>query len=159
MDLETRQHIRQMYRDWMPKLEKDYSRHDPYAGGWINLIRFTPIEKNVWADIRFIGLPFLPQFPVGPFFIDFADPFKKIGIEVDGKQWHENKAKDDLRQRWLEERGWEIYRILGRQTYGSPEDDDEDYDMCDDEENEEDESVDLESSEGILRKIKKDRYE
>ncbi len=78
---------------------------------------FSPIEKNVWHDIRTIGLPLYPQFPVKQYFIDFADPIKKIGIEVDGKKWHSDLEKDQQRQREIEHEGWEIYRIDGKDTF------------------------------------------
>jgi len=38
----------------------------------------SPIEFNVWSDIRSNGLMFYPQFPVLNYFIDFADPIRKI---------------------------------------------------------------------------------
>jgi very-short-patch-repair endonuclease len=43
-----------------------------------------------------------PQFPVGPYFLDFADPVKKLGIEVDSRRYHEDRAKDRLREQHLE---------------------------------------------------------
>lgn len=45
-------------------------RINPY---WLNW-DFTPIERELWNDIRGKGLPFYPQIPVGPYFLDFGDP-------------------------------------------------------------------------------------
>ncbi len=101
-------------------MRKNYSRWRentcPYRYfDWSNI--FTPIEDNVWADIRYLGLKFYPQFPVGRFFIDFADPVNKIGIEVDGVAWHLDKEKDERRTAILNKFGWRIIRIKGRDTY------------------------------------------
>lgn len=103
--------IRESYKNWKP-------RSDPYGYfNWFNV--FTPIEYNVWCDIRYWCIPFYPQYPVDKYFIDFADPIKKIGIEVDGKEYHQNFEKDFKRQQEIENLGWEIYRINGRDTYGN----------------------------------------
>jgi len=81
---------------------------DPYFMDW----NFTPIEYSAWQDIRGSGLPMLPQVPVLKYFIDFGDPVKKIGIECDGKEWHD-PIKDKKRDKQLLEIGWKIFRIPG----------------------------------------------
>ncbi|MEW6606048.1 MAG: DUF559 domain-containing protein [bacterium] len=104
--------IRKNYENWKP-LCCPYSIFD-----W-NLV-FTEIESNVWSDIRYWGLPFYPQFPVRKYFIDFADPIWKIGIEVDGKyhKKREQGRKDLKKDEYLRNKGWFIFRISGRWTYG-----------------------------------------
>lgn len=72
----------------------------------------TPIEAILWGYIRCAGLPFYPEYPILDYFIDFADPYLKIGIEADGKEWH-NKNKDEYRDTLLKKEGWTIYRISG----------------------------------------------
>lgn len=112
--LEDRIKIRKSYENWFP-------RSDPYKYfPWFQ--RFTPIEKNVWRDIRYLGLPFYPQFPIGKYFVDFADPLMKIVIEVDGKEFHKDHEKDLARQREIESKGWEVIRIPGWKTFKSSED-------------------------------------
>lgn len=73
---------------------------------------FTPIEDFVWEEIRYNGLPFFPQFPVGNYFADFADPVKKIVIECDGRDYH-NKANDCVRDASMCALGWVVFRIPG----------------------------------------------
>ncbi len=91
---------------------------DPYSiYQWHKI--FTPIEKNVWEDIRIVGLPFYPQYPIGKYFADFADPIKKIVIEVDGAEYHQDQEKDKERQAEVEAMGWTVIRIPGRKTYQS----------------------------------------
>lgn len=108
------QTIRDAYAIFLPLLEAG-NRLSPYEIGieW----NFTPIERNVWEEIRCLGLPLYPQVPVGPYFIDFADPKRKIAIEVDGRRWHQDKEKDRRRERDIEKFGWRIYRIPGWLTY------------------------------------------
>lgn len=91
-------------------------RSDPYSFYDWNTI-FTPIEKNLWSDIRAMGLPMYPQYPVGPYFADFADPVKKIIIEADGAKWHTDADKDASRDAAMLMNGWKVFRIPGWKTF------------------------------------------
>jgi very-short-patch-repair endonuclease len=84
---------------------------DPYEVDWIQV--FTPIEYALWHDIRGAGCVFYPQYPVGRYFVDFANPVAKVAIECDGAKWHMDKEKDAERQREIESAGWVVYRITG----------------------------------------------
>lgn len=57
------------------------------------------------------GLPLYPQFPLFNYFIDFANPYLRIGVELDGKQHDQNV--DQERDDRLAEYGWSIFRIAG----------------------------------------------
>ncbi len=114
MDYKQRLQIANKYTKYPIGIYK--LRNNPYEyGDWLNLL--TPIELNVWNDIRYLGLPFYPQYPVLKYFVDFADPIKKIIIEVDSKQWHLNKIKDNERDIQLKNDGWLVVRIEGKNTY------------------------------------------
>lgn len=115
-----REKIRKAYREYGPVLSSGFPL-SPYDIGVDWITAFSPIEDNVWAAIRYLGLPLYPQFPVGQYFIDFADPYRKIGIEVDSKQWHKDKVKDWKRQGEIEKEGWRIYRIPSWMTYKNRE--------------------------------------
>lgn len=91
---------------------------DPYFIDW-NAI-FTPIEDITWGDIRTSGLVMYPQYPVGNVFIDFANPSMKVGIEVDGKDFH-NKKDDYIRDEKLASKGWKIFRITGKECHNKAE--------------------------------------
>lgn len=94
---------------------------DPYSiwpYDW--LMHMTPIERNVWSDIRYYGLKFYPQYPIDRYFVDFADPMNKIVIEADGKDWHstEEQQESDLeRQRKIESIGYLVLRVKGKHTF------------------------------------------
>lgn len=88
-----------------------YTYYDAYAVDWVSL--FTPIEQKAWSSIRSKGgLVLYPQYPVLGYFIDFANPLLKIGLELDGKQYHV-KERDSKRDYELSVLGWRIYRVTG----------------------------------------------
>lgn len=83
---------------------------DPYSSGILD--SSTPIEWELWSDIRSHGLPFAPQYPVGRYVIDFADPKRLIAIECDGSAFHD-ADRDARRDAYLIEQGWTVYRTPG----------------------------------------------
>lgn len=108
--------IRAHYKKHAPQIVRsDAWDLDPYewdvSGTGISL---SPIETAIWLDIRAEGAVFYPQFPVGRFFVDFANPVAKVAIECDGAAWHSDKARDESRQAEIERMGWSVYRISGK---------------------------------------------
>jgi hypothetical protein len=84
---------------------------DPYSiADWVSI--FTPIESAAWGEIRGDGIPLWPQFPVGPYFVDFGNPVARVALECDGKAYHD-PAKDAARDAHLLEMGWTVYRAPG----------------------------------------------
>jgi len=109
--------IKRMWEERLPLWLEEYAetgeqRHDPYFRDWIT--EFTPIEYSVWSDIRSSGVPFYPQLPICGYFLDFANPFKKIAIECDGKEFHDAE-RDAIRDKKLEKAGWIVFRIKGHE--------------------------------------------
>lgn len=107
--------IRKAYASRLPAWIEEYEatgemRQDPYFMDW----EFSPIERQVWCDIRTLGIPFFPQVPVLNYFLDFGCPFLKIGIECDGKAWHDYDL-DKARDARLAQQGWMIFRIEGHE--------------------------------------------
>ncbi len=84
--------------------------YDAYLVDWGRI--FTPIEDDAWWTIRENGLRMFPQYPVGPYFVDFGDPWAKRAIECDGKAFHDYR-RDQVRDLALEELGWEVLHIPG----------------------------------------------
>lgn len=104
--------IREAYALEMPLImaaREEGGSVNPYFLDW----EMTPIERLAWMDIRGMGLPLLPQFPVGGVFIDFGDPWTRVGVELDGAAFHDAK-KDLHRDNKLKEIGWKIFRVKGR---------------------------------------------
>lgn len=86
----------------------------PHSHYWA--VAMTPIERYVWEEIKAIGLPMLPQYPIGRFFADFADNRKKIIIECDGKAYHD-KRLDAQRDAEMGSKGWRVFRLPGADCY------------------------------------------
>lgn len=93
---------------------------DPYFIDWLHI--FTPIESFAWGEIRSTGLPFWPQFPIGRFTADFADPVKKIVIECDGRAYHTDPLKDARRDDAMRADGWRVFRLPGSACVAEPMD-------------------------------------
>lgn len=91
----------------------DVLEYDPYPmmTDWLSV--FSPIERMAWGEIRANGLPFWPQFPIGPYFADFADPIKKIVLECDGAAFHRDREKDRGRDAYMANLGYSVFRITG----------------------------------------------
>lgn len=155
MDKDTKQRfseIKAMYENILPEWMETYRRtgnmyFDRHMRDWI--LEFTPIEYLVWQDLTANNIPFYPQFPACGFFLDFANPFKKIAIECDGKDFH-SADKDAKRDQILTDNGWRVIRISGaecyRQCVNSIEDMENRQEICD---------YFIETSEGIIFAIKK----
>lgn len=108
MQINDIKRIRELYENELSYLIKDYPRMN--VNSIIEMIPMNTIERMAWMEIRKLGLPMLPQFPIGKYFADFADPIKKIVIEIDGKEWHD-ASKDMLRDKEMNELGYEVIRF------------------------------------------------
>lgn len=86
---------------------------DPYAWCEDGMIRMTPIEEWLWADLRNANAIIYPQYPIGRYFVDFANPKAKVAIECDGAAYHTDWKKDAARDAELEAVGWTVHRITG----------------------------------------------
>ena|ERR1035437_3397077 len=89
----------------------DIKRFTPYPVDWTRI--FSPIESMAWGEIRGCGLPLFPQYPIGRFFADFADPIKKIVLECDGAAYHKDKTRDKARDQFMLSNGYEVFRVSG----------------------------------------------
>jgi hypothetical protein len=108
-----RTHYRRNCSDIMQAGQSDWGI-DPYAWDHEAGIRLTPIEQSLWSEIRAVGAVMYPQYPVGRFFVDFANPVARVAIECDGAKFHLNPNHDAMRQAEIEAEGWTMYRITGR---------------------------------------------
>jgi very-short-patch-repair endonuclease len=116
--------VKELYELKMPAINEAMQkkgRYRPYQFRevyWPNL--FTPIEKIGWEYLRnYPALDFYPQFPVAGYWLDFADPQKKIAIEMDGAEWH-NPERDTIRDEKLSLLGWKVFRIPGKECSITP---------------------------------------
>lgn len=93
--------------------DRDEFGIDPYE--WDGLIQTTVIEDWMWAHFRDLGIVMYPQYPVGRYFVDFANPKAHVAIECDGAEFHRDLAADRRRQHEIQALGWTVYRFTGRE--------------------------------------------
>lgn len=116
MTPEQWEHIREIYKNWMPAIMEAGAQGrgiDPNFVDWGPL--FSPIEREAWNSIRGLGVPLYPQLPVLNYFIDFGNPYLKIGLELDGRDYHDYE-RDLKRDESLLAIGWKIFRIPGSEA-------------------------------------------
>ena len=89
----------------------------------------SPFEEEVYKELVKRGLSVDTQIGVSGYKIDLGiyDEITskyKLGIECDGSAYHSSKEareRDIHRQRYLESRGWKIYRIWSSNWWKNPD--------------------------------------
>jgi very-short-patch-repair endonuclease len=89
-------------------------------------LRQTPTDAEIrlWSRLRgkqLEGLRFRRQQPIGHYVVDFFCPDATLVIEVDGGQHTDQEAKDDVRTRWLEARGYRVIRFWNNDVLANTE--------------------------------------
>src|ERR1700686_943879 len=81
------------------------------AKGW--LPRSSPsFPETITSQIlKELGIVFVTEHPAKRWLIDFADPVRKIALEIDGKQHDlpKRKASDANKDDYLLSEGWEVH--------------------------------------------------
>ncbi len=70
-------------------------------------------EAKLWTALRarrLNGFKFVRQFPIGPYFADFACRELRLVVEADGSQ-HARDGADEARNRYMREEGWSVLRF------------------------------------------------
>jgi SPP1 gp7 family putative phage head morphogenesis protein len=73
----------------------------------------TWIEKRMADLLDRIGIEYISQYPILNYNADFVIPSLRIVIECDGEHWHQDKEKDAIRQKRIEDEGWFVLRYTG----------------------------------------------
>lgn len=70
-------------------------------------------EAKLWTELRnrrLNGFKFVRQFPIGPYFADFACRERTLVVEIDGSQ-HANSKRDVVRDEFMIAEGWSVVRF------------------------------------------------
>ena len=79
-------------REWIKSRYKQSSIwDDPYLILPKCCEYMSPIERNVRSDLKCAWIRMYPQYPAWKYFIDFADPERKIRIEQIDKEKREKQ--------------------------------------------------------------------
>ena len=95
------------------KIETNLKKRNKIAIAKKLRVNSTDTEKYLWKYLRgkqLEGIKFRRQHTIDKYIVDFINLESKIIIEVDGGQHLENKT-DKLRDKWLEEQGYEVLRF------------------------------------------------
>ncbi|MFL6759695.1 endonuclease domain-containing protein [Sphingomonas sp.] len=79
----------------------------------------TREERKVWELLSRYRPKFTRQFPIGPYVVDFACRRAKLVVEIDGGQ-HAESRRDLLRDQWLAEQGWSVFRVWNSDVRENP---------------------------------------
>lgn len=153
--------LRQIYMELLPWIMERAKENVvipiiPYPINWGRY--FSPIEQIAWGSIRSHYMALYPQFPVFNYFIDFANPYLRIGLELDGKEFHD-PVKDKVRDELLYNHGWRIFRVKGAEVYTKYKPLDEiqqekGNDSQDEDYNEDERNWMMHSCDGVIKAIK-----
>ena len=113
--------LRDVYRLMQPEIDAGIYR--PNVVDWPRIM--SPIEREAWIDIQQRRLRMFPQYPALHYFLYFAEPWQKVAIECDGKQWHTDHARDEKRDSLLRLNGWQVCRVSGKAIWRERRDDDD----------------------------------
>lgn len=70
-------------------------------------------ERALWSELKgrqLSDVKFTRQFPIGPYFADFACREHRLVIELDGSQ-HLDSEYDRRRDKFMVEAGWSVLRF------------------------------------------------
>lgn len=73
------------------------------------------LERMLYYELRYVYKgKIVPQYPLGPYWIDLAIPKHKLALECDGYQYHSSqKAQihDRNRDAYMKRMGWKVMRF------------------------------------------------
>ena len=75
----------------------------------------TGIERKMKEALERESIETFYNYPVSPYYVDFALKSHKIAIECDGEYWHKDKEKDLKRQKEIESKGWTVLRFAEKE--------------------------------------------
>jgi very-short-patch-repair endonuclease len=100
------------------------TKNDERTRAWLTKTCQSPIEVKFAHAALSKGLNLRPQFWIetkgGWYRADFAIPYIKIAVEIDGQEFHSTKEQrtyDAQRQRDLEIEGWKVIRFTGTEVH------------------------------------------
>lgn len=69
------------------------------------------LEKRVRETLDLLNIPYVQEAKLGRYSIDFLLQEQRIALEIDGIYWHRDKARDERKNKYLHNYGWNIVRI------------------------------------------------
>ena len=82
----------------------------------------TDAENRMWYYLRnrrLAGYKFVRQYVIGHYIVDFLCREKKLIIEIDGGQHMDAVEYDELRTKYLEECGYQVFRVWNHDVFNN----------------------------------------
>ena len=79
----------------------------------------TREERKMWELLSRYRPKFTRQLPISPYIVDFACRRAKLVVEIDGGQ-HAESARDAVRDQWLADQGWSVFRVWNSDVRENP---------------------------------------
>jgi len=73
----------------------------------------SPIEANLGEALERMGMPFVRQEPIGPYFADIFIPPMRAVVECDGAQHADQAEHDARRDEYMRRLGYVVFRLSG----------------------------------------------
>jgi very-short-patch-repair endonuclease len=73
----------------------------------------------MWELLSRYRPKFTRQLLIGPYVVDFACRRAKLVVEIDGGQ-HAESQRDIVRDQWLAEQGWSVFRVWNSDVRDNP---------------------------------------
>jgi very-short-patch-repair endonuclease len=98
-----------------PETARTHSRRKPGTTERARALRHgdNMAEAMLWNELkdrRLGGYKFVRQFPLGPYFADFACRKERLVVEIDGSQ-HAESQYDRARDAFMREQGFSVIRF------------------------------------------------
>jgi very-short-patch-repair endonuclease len=96
--------------------------HDPRLIEYARQLRrdLSPAEKILWPQLRgrrFCGFRFRRQHIIDPYIADFYCAVTSLVVELDGETHLGKEAADQLRQKFLENKGLKVLRFWNTDVF------------------------------------------
>ncbi|MFL5765784.1 MAG: hypothetical protein ACJ77K_17695 [Bacteroidia bacterium] len=88
----------------------------PYIVDWGDY--FNETERKIWDDLRTHGVWLYPKYPIDKYFIQFGNPFYKVGVHITYNNSVYDQSEKLLK---LREQGWVIYEFPSKYVFESAE--------------------------------------
>lgn len=99
-------------------LERGVYKLDYNLEDWHSTL--SDIQLKLYNDIKDIGVFLYPLYPIGEYFVDFGNPYKKVGIEILYKEYERQERLDCVEI--FRKLGWTIYTLESKYVTFSAED-------------------------------------
>ena len=80
---------------------------------------YTSIEKPILDILKIFRIPFIHNFRIGSYFVDFLI-FEDVIIECDGEYWHRDSIKEQKRESFLHLSGYNTFHFWGKRILRDP---------------------------------------